>query len=117
MTEAQDPNTELRERMARIINPKAWREPILPETFREIDRKESLETVDELVAAGFGDVAAERTTLADVQKLHHQKHGEDNNGLYIICDYDKTDWPCRTQMILTGEKSPDYPAPKVVDHA
>lgn len=41
-------------------------------------------------------------TLAKVQRLHKPKHGENDRGKYVICDYDGTAWPCRTQVLLDG---------------
>jgi hypothetical protein len=38
--------------------------------------------------------------LAEIQSFHREKHGENDHGPYVICDYDKTQWPCRTQLTL-----------------
>ena len=44
---------------------------------------------------------AARSVIAEIQNLHREKHGEGEHGPYVICDYDKTQWPCRTQAILS----------------
>jgi hypothetical protein len=42
-------------------------------------------------------------TLSAIRAMHTVKRGEDDNGPYVICDYDKTPWPCRTQeMVAAG---------------
>ena len=41
------------EALARLVDPKAWREPILPETYRAVSRDESLMKADAILAAGF----------------------------------------------------------------
>lgn len=46
-------NEEDREALARLVDPKAWREPILPETYRAVSRDESLMKADAILAAGF----------------------------------------------------------------
>lgn len=37
-----------------------------------------------------------------IRGMHTSKHGENDHGPYTICDYDKTDWPCKTVQILQG---------------
>lgn len=54
----------------------------------------------ELVGSWVADAEAK---LRNIQELHHAKHGEDENGAYVICDYDKTRWPCDTEMILKSD--------------
>ena len=44
---------EDREELARLVDPKAWREPILPETYRAASRDESLTKADAILAAGY----------------------------------------------------------------
>ena len=54
-------NEEDREALARLVDPKAWKEPILPETYRAVSRDESLMKADAILAAGFrrcGDAEA-----------------------------------------------------------
>ena len=43
--------------------------------------------------------------LEPIANLHKEKYGEDDHGPYIICDYDKTPWPCLHRRILNGELS------------
>lgn len=38
--------------------------------------------------------------LEEIRALHHSKTGKNNHGEYVICDYDKTQWPCRTAQII-----------------
>ena len=57
---------EDREALARLVDPKAWREPILPETYRAVSRDESLMKADAILAAGFHRTPA---PAPDVQAL------------------------------------------------
>lgn len=43
-------------------------------------------------------------TLAAVEKLHYARPTVTSHGIYKICDYDKTLWPCRTHKILNPEE-------------
>lgn len=44
---------EDREELARLVDPKAWGEPILPETYRAVSRDESLIRAGAILAAGY----------------------------------------------------------------
>lgn len=43
--------------------------------------------------------------IETVATLHKPKTGSNEHGPYIICDYDKTAWPCLTQRMLEGSTS------------
>lgn len=71
-----------------------------------------VETGSSLVA----EVERQALLLAEIRAMHHEKHGTythvdpgtgDHLGdePYVICDYDKTPWPCRTQLVLDGKSS------------
>ena len=68
------------------------------------------------VAALTAQLQAAQATIAEIQSHHHEKHGESPRYAegdlqhelepvgwehYVICDYDKTSWPCMTQRILS----------------
>jgi len=72
-------------------------------------------TAATIVCEGIAEVVRLRAQIAEIQSLHSEKHGVHVRRLYsedlddariveepyVICDYDKTDWPCRTQVILS----------------
>ena len=51
-------NPTLREQVARVVKPRAWEPPLLPETYRAIDREGSLQVADALMPL-FASVIAE----------------------------------------------------------
>lgn len=53
----------------------------------------------DITAAHWKEMVA---TLSAIRGMHKAKRGEDDNGPYEICDYDKTPWPCRTHDIVAA---------------
>jgi hypothetical protein len=86
------------------------------ELFANTGYAAGLKTLTDRCMASAADVPSLVAVLDDIQAMHHAKRGiyshvdpgtGDHLGdePYVICDYDKTPWPCRTQLVLHPESS------------
>ena len=111
-------NEEDLEALARLVDPNAWREPILPETYRAVSRDESLMEADAILAAGFHRTPA---PAPDAQTLIDEAHTAESN-YELACELGSpVTWQSQAAFVALVRRLADaleasaVPTPRVTD--